>query len=59
LIGKGIFEKKYEYSMDDFKSVYNFEDAFVKQFAPAKPMPAKLPPGLPEPNPATSNNSKG
>lgn len=59
LIGAGIFGKTDEDSMEDFKSVYNFEDAFVKPFAPAKPMPAKLPPGLPEPNPATSNNSKG
>jgi uncharacterized repeat protein (TIGR04138 family) len=49
LIGAGIFVKTEEESMEDFKSVYDFEEAFVKPFAPEKPMPAELPPGLPEP----------
>jgi uncharacterized repeat protein (TIGR04138 family) len=48
-IGAGIFGKTDEDSMEDFKSVYDFEEAFVKPFAPEKPMPAELPPGLPEP----------
>ena len=58
LIGAGIFGKTEEDSIEDFKSVYDFEEAFVRPFAPAKPLPAKLPPGLPEPKPAASNNCK-
>jgi uncharacterized repeat protein (TIGR04138 family) len=57
LIGAGIFGKTDEDSIDDFRSVYNFDDAFVRPFAPAKPLPAELPPALPEPKGA-SNNSK-
>lgn len=50
LIDAGIFGKTAEDSLDDFKNVYDFEDAFVKPFAPAKTEPApKLPPGLPAP----------
>jgi uncharacterized repeat protein (TIGR04138 family) len=49
LIGAGIFGKTEEDSMEDFKSVYDFDEAFVKPFAPEKPLPAELPPGLPEP----------
>ncbi|MGZ5023026.1 MAG: Minf_1886 family protein, partial [Chthoniobacterales bacterium] len=50
LIGAGIFGKTEQDSMDDFKSVYTFDDAFVKPFAPQKPAaPAKLPPSLPAP----------
>jgi uncharacterized repeat protein (TIGR04138 family) len=49
LIGAGIFGKTEEDSMEDFKSVYDFEEAFRKPFAPTKPQLAKLPPGLPEP----------
>jgi uncharacterized repeat protein (TIGR04138 family) len=50
LIGAGIFGKTEQDSIDDFKSVYNFEDAFVQPFAPQKPPPpAKLPPSLPAP----------
>ena len=49
LIGAGIFGKTDEDSIEDFKSVYDFNDAFVKPFAPVKPVPANLPPGLPAP----------
>jgi uncharacterized repeat protein (TIGR04138 family) len=58
LIGAGVFGKTDEDSMEDFKSVYNFEDAFVKPFAPTKRLPLSLPPGLPEPSPAASSDSK-
>ena len=50
LIGAGIFGKTEEDSLEDFKNVYDFEATFIKPFAPAKPMPAKLPPGLPAPH---------
>ena len=49
LIGAGIFGKTEEDSLDDFKSVYDFEEAFVKPFEPQKPVVAKLPPALPAP----------
>ncbi len=50
LIGAGIFGKTEEDSLEDFKSVYDFEEAFVKPFAPARePAPKPLPPGLPAP----------
>src|ERR671935_2262583 len=48
LIGAGVFGKTEEDSIEDFKNVYDFEEAFVRPFAPAKPEPTKLPPGLPE-----------
>jgi uncharacterized repeat protein (TIGR04138 family) len=52
LIGAGIFGKTDEDSLEDFKNVYDFDDAFVKPFAPVKPIvPAKFPPGLPAPKP--------
>jgi uncharacterized repeat protein (TIGR04138 family) len=41
LIGAGIFGKTEEDSIEDFKNVYDFEEAFVKPFAPAKPTGAK------------------
>ena len=44
LIAAGIFGKTEEDSIDDFKSVYNFEDVFVKPFAPAQVPSAKSPP---------------
>src|SRR3979409_224926 len=48
LIGAGIFGKTEQDSLGDFKSVYTFEDAFMKPFAPQKAIaPAKLPPSLP------------
>lgn len=50
LIGAGIFGKTDQDSIENFKDVYDFEEAFVKPFAPAKvdelPQP---PPGLPAP----------
>ena len=49
LIGAGIFGKTDEDSMEDFKSVYDFEDAFVKPFVPDRVPPAQVPPGLPAP----------
>ena len=36
LIGAGIFGKTDEDSIEDFKAVYDFNDAFVKPFAPEK-----------------------
>jgi uncharacterized repeat protein (TIGR04138 family) len=44
LIGAGIFGKTEEDSIEDFKDVYDFEEAFVKPFAPEKPTGAKPPP---------------
>ena len=49
LIGAGIFGKTEEDSIEDFKNVYDFAEAFVKPFAPQKPVVTKLPPGLPAP----------
>jgi uncharacterized repeat protein (TIGR04138 family) len=51
LIDAGIFGKTEEDSLEDFKDVYDFQEAFVKPFVPAEPMPVKLPPGLPAPKP--------
>ncbi|HEV3408918.1 MAG TPA: Minf_1886 family protein [Chthoniobacterales bacterium] len=50
LIGAGIFGKTEEDSIEDFKAVYDFQDAFVKPFQPQKPAPLpQLPPSLPAP----------
>ena len=49
LIGAGIFGKTEEDSIEDFKNVYNFQDAFVKPFAPVKAIAPKPPPSLPAP----------
>jgi uncharacterized repeat protein (TIGR04138 family) len=49
LIDAGVFGKTEEDSMEDFKSVYDFQEAFVKPFAPTKMIPAKPLPGLPAP----------
>jgi uncharacterized repeat protein (TIGR04138 family) len=50
LIDAGVFGKTEEDSMEDFKAVYDFEEAFVKPFAPTKSTPTKQPlPGLPAP----------
>jgi uncharacterized repeat protein (TIGR04138 family) len=43
LIAAGIFGKTDEDSMDDFKAVYDFHDAFVKPFKPQTPVPRQLP----------------
>ena len=37
LIGAGVFGKTEEDSIEDFKNVFDFEEAFVRPFAPAKP----------------------
>ena len=55
LIGAGIFGKTEEDSIEDFKNVYDFEEAFVRPFAPAKPKRAKPPAQLPASKPATSS----
>src|SRR5215213_7599160 len=49
LIGAGIFGKTEEDSIEDFKSVYDFEEAFVKPFEPQKSPLPQLPPALPAP----------
>jgi uncharacterized repeat protein (TIGR04138 family) len=54
LIGAGIFGKTEEDSIEDFKDVYDFKEAFVKPFTPPKPATAKPPAQLPAPKPATS-----
>jgi uncharacterized repeat protein (TIGR04138 family) len=46
LIDAGIFGKTEEDSIEDFKDVYDFEEAFVKPFTPVRRI-AKPPPGLP------------
>jgi uncharacterized repeat protein (TIGR04138 family) len=55
LIDAGIFGKTEEDSIEDFKNVYDFEEAFVKPFAPEKPATAKRSAQLPASKPATSN----
>jgi uncharacterized repeat protein (TIGR04138 family) len=55
LIGAGVFGKTDEDSIEDFKNVYAFEEAFVKPFAPEKPATAKPPAHLPVRRPATSS----
>ena len=55
LIGAGIFGKTEQDSIEHFKNVYDFEEAFVKPFAPAKPETVKPPAQLPAPKPATSS----
>lgn len=50
LITAGIFGKTEQDAIEDFKSVYSFEEAFVKPFEPQKTTELKkLPPGLPAP----------
>jgi uncharacterized repeat protein (TIGR04138 family) len=49
LIAAGIFGKTDEDSMDDFKAVYDFDDAFVKPFRPQPALKPELPPSLPAP----------
>lgn len=49
LIGAGIFGKTEEDAIEDFKSVYDFNEAFVKPFQPEKPLLKQLPPSLPAP----------
>jgi uncharacterized repeat protein (TIGR04138 family) len=47
LIGAGIFGKTDEDSIEDFKAVYDFQEAFVKPFAPEMKIEPR--PGLPTP----------
>jgi uncharacterized repeat protein (TIGR04138 family) len=54
LIGAGVFGKTEEDSIEDFKNVYDFEEAFAKPFVPSKPATAKPPAQLPAPKPAAS-----
>jgi len=54
LIGAGVFGKTEQDSIKDFKNVYDFEEAFVKPFAPAKQETVKPPAQLPASKPATS-----
>jgi uncharacterized repeat protein (TIGR04138 family) len=54
LIGAGVFGKTEEDSIEHFKNVYDFEEAFVKPFAPEKPPIAKPTAVLPARKPATS-----
>ncbi len=50
LIGAGIFGKTEQDSIEDFKAVYDFHEAFVKPFQPTPHRtPDKLPPALPAP----------
>jgi uncharacterized repeat protein (TIGR04138 family) len=54
LIGAGVFGKTEDDSIEHFKNVYDFEEAFVKPFAPQKPRIAKPAAHLPARKPATS-----
>ena len=56
LIGAGVFGKTEEDSIKDFKDVYDFEEAFVRPFAPERPASVKSPAQLPARKPATSSN---
>jgi len=51
LIGAGIFGKTDEDSMEDFKEVYDFHEAFVKPFEPETSPRQNLPPSLSAPKP--------
>src|SRR6476660_3851968 len=55
LIGAGVFGKTEQDSIEDFKNVYDFEEAFVKPFAPAKPETMKPQAQLTASKPATSS----
>ena len=54
LIGAGIFGKTEEDSIDDFKNVFDFQEAFVKPFAPEKSARLDAPNALPAPAPKLS-----
>jgi uncharacterized repeat protein (TIGR04138 family) len=49
LIGAGIFGKTDEDSINDFKNVFDFEEAFIKPFAPVRVATLPPPPSLPAP----------
>jgi uncharacterized repeat protein (TIGR04138 family) len=52
LINAGIFGKTDEDSMEDFKAVYTFRDAFVKPFQPQPNIAPSVLPQLPAPRTA-------
>lgn len=58
LIDAGIFGKTDRDSIEDFKNVYDFQEAFAQPFAPAKPVAQKFPPSLPAPKQAASKPSE-
>jgi hypothetical protein len=51
LIDAGIFGKTEEDSLEDFKALYDFHDAFVTPFAPQSDKGSELLPRLPAPKP--------
>jgi uncharacterized repeat protein (TIGR04138 family) len=55
LIGAGVFGKTEQDSIEDFKNVYDFEEAFVEPFAPEKPETVKPRAQSPASKPATSS----
>jgi uncharacterized repeat protein (TIGR04138 family) len=55
LIGAGVFGKTEQDSLEDFKNVYDFKEAFVKPFAPAKPEAVKPPAQLRPSKPAATS----
>src|SRR5215831_9561670 len=54
LISAGIFGKTEEDSIEDFRNVYDFEEVFVKPFAPEKTAVPKSPAQSRTPKPAAS-----
>jgi len=54
LIGAGIFGKTEKDSIEDFRNVYDFQEVFVKPFAPEKPAVTGRRGELPAPKPAAS-----
>ena len=54
LIGAGVFGKTEQDSIQDFKNVYDFKEAFVKPFEPVKPETVKPRAELPTSKPAAS-----
>jgi len=54
LIGAGVFGKTEQDSIEDFRNVYDFKEAFVKPFSPAKTETVKPRAQLPASKPTTS-----
>src|ERR687888_6052 len=54
LIAAGVFGKTEEDSIKDFKNVYDFEEAFVRPFAPEKSAATRARAELTAPKPAAS-----
>ena len=55
LIGAGVFGKTEQDSIEDFKNVYDFQEAFVKPFVPERRATAKSRTQSPAPKPAGSS----